>query len=266
MNGCTLKMWIISPTSRPRVEVATRITSDHGGRAPARLQQPRGDDRGQRHDRAHREVDAAGDDHEAHADREDDQVGVVDQQVQQHLAGEESPVAEPARDEDQHEQHGGHEDRPRLGAGEDIDDPPPGAGQAGRRREREAGHCDTATSATGFGAGERRRRHRAKAAERGLRLQQADRGHDGRLEHHRRDRRDADGVDGGHERLDHQCAHERAGEGVPATVERGAADDDGEDRVQLDEQAGVVGVGRRLVGREDQAGDRCAARRRTRTR
>ena len=116
-------------------------------------------------------------------------------------------------------------------------------------------HCDTATSATGCGGGGRASPSGERRG-RGLRLQQADRRHDGSLEHHRRDRRDADGVDGGHEGLDHQRAHERAGEGVAAAVEGGAAEDDGEDRVQLDEQAGVVGVGSGLVGGEDQAGDR----------
>ena len=35
----------------------------------------------------------------------------------------------------------------------------------------------------------------------------------------------------------------RAAEGEPAAGQRGAADDDGEDRVELDPQAGVVAVG-----------------------
>ena len=57
--------------------------------------------------------------------------------------------------------------------------------------------------------------------------------------------RDADRVDRRDERLDDQGADERADERELAAGERRAADDDREDRVELDEQAGVVGVGRR---------------------
>ena len=40
----------------------------------------RRDDAGQSHDGAHREVDTAGDDDERHAARQDDQIGVVDEE------------------------------------------------------------------------------------------------------------------------------------------------------------------------------------------
>ena len=58
----------------------------------------------------------------------------------------------------------------------------------------------------------------------------------------------------------------RAGEGEAAAGERRAADDDGEDRVELEPQAGVVAVGAVDVRADHQAGDAGAERRRTRTR
>ena len=51
------------------------------------------------------------------------------------------------------------------------------------------------------------------------------------------------GVDRGGQRLDDQRAEHRAADGEPAAGQRRAADDDGEDRVELDPQAGVVAVG-----------------------
>ena len=78
----------------------------HGGVGiPARVEQRRGDHRRQRDDRAHRQVDAARQDHEGHAHRDDAQEGVVDEQVEEHLRRQEPVVADGAerrhRDEQQ---------------------------------------------------------------------------------------------------------------------------------------------------------------------
>jgi hypothetical protein len=60
------------------------------------LDAPRAQHRGQGDHRAHRQVDATGQDHEGHADRDDAEEGVVDQQVEHHLRGEEAVVGDAA--------------------------------------------------------------------------------------------------------------------------------------------------------------------------
>src|SRR5262249_9215380 len=61
--------------------------------------------------RADRQVDAAGDDHEGHADREDEQVGVVEQQRRERPRGHELAEVHLRPDEDQDEDHHGGERR-----------------------------------------------------------------------------------------------------------------------------------------------------------
>ena len=80
---------------------AEDITGHHdGGEWPSR-EQLRAQDAGERHHRADREVDAAGEDHERHADREDQQVGVVEQQRRQVPRGEEVAEVDLRADEQQ---------------------------------------------------------------------------------------------------------------------------------------------------------------------
>ncbi len=78
---------------------------DHDRRAPAVLLDQRGRHHGGECDhRAHRKIDAAGEDHEGHADGDDDQEGVVDQQVEEDLGREEAVVEHRAQRGDEHEQ------------------------------------------------------------------------------------------------------------------------------------------------------------------
>ena len=226
---------------------------DHHGGRPPRLQQARRDHAAEGHDRADREVDAARQDDERHADREHDQVGVVDEQVEEHLPREEAAVAHAADDEDDDEEHGGHRDRSVLRAGQQVPDAARQArawaraarasGADGTLRRVEELRHDAATPLPARMASLRRKPPSASFVVGDC--EQADDRHDRRLEHHRRDRRDADRVHRRDERLDDEGADEGADERVAAAGERRAADHDGEDRVELDEQARVVGVGRR---------------------
>src|SRR5471032_1334219 len=65
----------------------------------------------QRDDRTHRQVDAARHDHERHADRDDKQERVVDEQAEQYLQREESGVHHGAEAEQHDEQKDGDDDR-----------------------------------------------------------------------------------------------------------------------------------------------------------
>ncbi|KAH0439829.1 hypothetical protein KCU90_g3008, partial [Aureobasidium melanogenum] len=72
--------------------------------------QYRFDDGGQRHHRAHRQIDPTGHDHECHADCDNQQEGVIDQQVEQHLPREKAGVHHGAETEQRAEQQDGHGD------------------------------------------------------------------------------------------------------------------------------------------------------------
>ncbi|VWD33911.1 hypothetical protein BLA39750_04858 [Burkholderia lata] len=78
----------------------------------------RAEDRGQRNDRADRQVDAARHDHERHPDRDDQQEGVVDEQPGQHLHREEARVHHGPEAEQRGKQHDRHDDRQRARVGE----------------------------------------------------------------------------------------------------------------------------------------------------
>ena len=81
---------------------------DDGPGRPVRvMQQPGGDGRGQRQHRADREVDAARQDHQAHADGQHQQVGVVDDQVEHHLRRGEAGVVGAAGGDQREQQHDG---------------------------------------------------------------------------------------------------------------------------------------------------------------
>jgi hypothetical protein len=105
MKAAIWKVWISEAHAAPNsVPPASTSVIMPATAAAARAPAPGQHHGRQRHDRAHREVDAAGQDHEGHADRHHQQEGVVDQQVQQHLAGEEAAVGERARREHGHEE------------------------------------------------------------------------------------------------------------------------------------------------------------------
>ena len=170
----------------------------HRHRAPARGQELRREHAGQRHDGADREVDAAGDDHERHADGEHDQVGVVDEQVEQHLAARRSRRSAPTRRRTWRR-------RARTW-------PARAARAAAARRRRGAGAARCCGGAGARVAAALTTRPPPRAPERaacgaeqraGLRrLQQADGDDHQCLEHQRDLRRDARGVDGGGEGLE----------------------------------------------------------------
>ncbi len=91
MKGCSRKRWISQPISAPN---AVPISSTSGIACVA-LQCWRSTSAAEtmvveRDHRADRQVDAAGQDHEGHADADDAQEGVVDQQVEEHLRREEA--------------------------------------------------------------------------------------------------------------------------------------------------------------------------------
>jgi hypothetical protein len=85
------------------------------------------------------------------------------------------------------------------------------------------------------------------------RLRYANHKHDDRLDHHVDFRRQAEGVDGVGQGLDDQRADHAAGQAEFAAGQRGAAQRDGQDGVQFQQQAGVVGVGALDVGSDHQA-------------
>src|SRR5690606_11126357 len=74
-------------------------------------QEARPEHAGEGHDRADREVDAAREDHEGHADREDEKVGVVEQQRRDDARREEVAEIGLPRDEDEDEQGESREHR-----------------------------------------------------------------------------------------------------------------------------------------------------------
>ena len=67
--------------------------------------------RRERDDGPDREVDAAGEDHERHPDDGDEQEGVVDEQVEEHLTGPEVRVVQRAGREHRHDEAQRHEHR-----------------------------------------------------------------------------------------------------------------------------------------------------------
>ena len=87
MNGCTSKYWTRTPMSRPITAPARRMTGTTTAAGIPRAEQLAQQDAGERHHRAHRQVDPAGEDDERHAHREDQQVGVVEQQRRHVAAG-----------------------------------------------------------------------------------------------------------------------------------------------------------------------------------
>ena len=90
MNGCSRKRWISSPARAEHRADRQHQRNARPGSTVLLLDQRGRDHRRQRDHRAHRQVDAAGQDHEGHADRDDAQERVVDQQVQEHLRREEA--------------------------------------------------------------------------------------------------------------------------------------------------------------------------------
>jgi hypothetical protein len=83
MKGCTLKKWMMAPITAPS---ATPQSSTVGitmaGLSPTFFQHVGRKDGREGDHGAHREIDAAGENDEGHADRRDQQKGVVDQQVE----------------------------------------------------------------------------------------------------------------------------------------------------------------------------------------
>src|SRR5690606_31731234 len=85
----------LTSVAAPRAEPGAqhRHRADRRQRMPAVVLDEAGQQHGAEGDhRAHRQVDAAGQDHEGHADRDDQQEAVVDQQVEEHLRAQETVV------------------------------------------------------------------------------------------------------------------------------------------------------------------------------
>ncbi len=110
----------------------------HGRRrAPAVALHQRGEHHGgERHHGAHGQVDAAREDDEGHAHRDDDEEGVVDQQVEEHLGREKARVAHRAQRGHGHEERdgGGQRQVPGVQAGAAR------AGGRGRGRGHDGAH------------------------------------------------------------------------------------------------------------------------------
>jgi hypothetical protein len=91
-----------------------------------------------------------------------------------------------------------------------------------------------------------------------FRLQQRDHDDEQRLRHGRDSGRHAKVIHRGRERLNQQRAEKRAEDREPPAGERGAADHDGEDRIELGVFAGAVRIGGADVGGGEHTREACA--------
>ena len=111
MKGWISKKWMIDPIARPRVAPTSSTTGNTAYGGPPVTGELGAQQRRQRDDGSDREVDAPGQDHERHPDHGDEQEGVVDEQVEEHLPGPEVGVVERAGREHRHDEAQGHEHR-----------------------------------------------------------------------------------------------------------------------------------------------------------
>ena len=256
MNGWTSKYCTSTPMSRP-IAAPPRMIAGHDerGRVAGR-EQVGAEDAGERHHRADGEVDAAGDDDERHPHGQDQQVGVVEQQRRHVERGDEVAEvdlgADQQHDEDDERGERRHQRRVPVQEGPDVaarDDAPRRGGDA-------RAHAGTSASGRAGGVGgPRAAGETARHAVHARRLDQHHEDHDDREEHRALRRGDPEEEDRRLERLDDEDADDGARDRELAAHQRGAAEHDGEDRVELDQVAGGVGVGRPDVGAVDDARD-----------
>ena len=168
--------------------------------------------------RSDRQVDAAAKNDEGRADGGDDDEGVVGEDVAEHERRQEIVVEQPAGDEQRREDGDGGEQRQVLLA----------------HRFLPAKPLDRA---------------RAKI----VRLQQEDDDDDERLDDQIVLRRQAAGENRGRQRLNDQRAQNRHAKIDAPARQRAAADDDGENGVELDVEADADGIGRMGVGGQHHA-------------
>ncbi len=91
---------------------------------------------------------------------------------------------------------------------------------------------------------------------RNRRLDNADHEHDGRLDDQIGFRRNTDRIGRVSQGLDDQCAEHGAHQTEASAEQRRAAERDGEDRIEFEQQAGVVAVGAAHVGADQHTGQR----------
>ena len=178
---------------------------------------------GEGDDRADRQVDAARQDNEGHADGGDAKEGVVGQKIADHARGQDVRIL-----------------RRAGGIGNDEDDD-------GRNQRKVF-----LVHRMDF------RLRKVTAGPHARRLDDEDDDDDGGLDDQVEFRREAGQKDAGVDRLNDHRACQRSDDAETAAEQRGASDDDRKDGVQFQPQAGIVGVRALDVGSDDQAGDRCA--------
>ena len=82
MNGGISKKWMMAPIAAPNAAQSKSSSAKaSSGGMPSRSIDSADEHRGEADHRADREVDAAGDDDEGHADRDDAEEGVVGEQI-----------------------------------------------------------------------------------------------------------------------------------------------------------------------------------------